>query len=472
MRSICASLLLGFLVPGLCLGQNRIGTGAVSELYSALCASCHGPELRGGLGVTLLDQSAWQRVGRSLSFADYVKQGDLEKGMPPFAGALDDSQIRSLEVYIDEKRQQAQREVTPVVQVERGVYSSGGYRFRLETMVAGLSNPWSISFLPTGGALISERGGALRLFKKGVLHEPIEGLPEVWAHGQGGLLEVAAHPNYQENAWIYLSYSERGGQVDGKAVGMTKVVRGRLIDNQWLDEEVIFEVPVALHRSAGVHFGSRFVFKDGYLFFGIGDRGAMEMAQDLTRPNGKIHRIFDDGRIPPDNPFVQERNAYPSIWTYGNRNPQGLDLHPITGAIWESEHGPRGGDEINLMQAGRNYGWPVITYGINYNGKPITDSTSKPGMEQPKHYWTPSIAVCGIDFYEGDIFPAWKYNLFAGGLASQELHRLVIENDVVVQDEIVLNNVGRIRDVASGPDGYLYLVLNGPDQVVRLVPVE
>jgi glucose/arabinose dehydrogenase len=198
----------------------------------------------------------------------------------------------------------------------------------------------------------------------------------------------------------------------------------------------------------------------------------MEMAQDLSRPNGKIHRIYDDGRVPGDNPFRAIANAYPTIWTYGNRNPQGLDMHPVTGEIWESEHGPRGGDEINVIQAGDNYGWPVITYGINYNGKPITDVTTAPGMEQPKHYWTPSIAVCGIDFYEGDQFPEWKYDLFAGGLASQELHRLQIEGEQIVSDEIILKDVGRVRDVASGPDGYLYVVLNGPDRIVRLVPVD
>ncbi|MGE9292617.1 MAG: PQQ-dependent sugar dehydrogenase, partial [Puniceicoccales bacterium] len=224
---------------------------------------------------------------------------------------------------------------------------------------------------------------------------------------------------------------------------------------------------------SGAHFGTRFVFKDGYLFFSMGDRGKQNMAQDVTRPNGKIHRIHDDGRIPEDNPFVDKPDAWPTIWTYGNRNPQGLDAHPITGALWETEHGPRGGDEVNLIRKGINYGWPVITYGMNYSGTPITDKTHAPGMEQPKHYWVPSIAVCGIDFYEGELFPNWKNNLFAGGLASNELHRIVINDDnEVVKDEIVLKGLGRIRDVASAPDGSLMLLLNGPDKIVKLVPVE
>jgi glucose/arabinose dehydrogenase len=414
----------------------------------------------------------WIRINSELSFIDYVKQGYEEGGMPAFGGSLSDAQIRSLWIYIQEVRQQTEREGKALVRESQGVYEAGGARFRMEAVVEDLALPWSLAFLPDGALLITERAGALRVFREGALSEPINGIPEVWARGQGGLMEVALHPEYQGNGWIYLGLSASGGEREGKAQGMTKVVRGRIQSGQWIDEEVIFEVPFEYHRSAGVHFGTRFVFKDGYLFFGIGDHGAMEMAQDLSRPNGEIHRIHDDGRVPKDNPFVGQKDAYPTIWAYGNRNPQGLDLHPHTGDIWESEHGPRGGDEINVIGRGNNYGWPVITYGMNYNGEPITDATAAPGMEQPKHYWTPSIAVCGIDFYEGDRFPNWQYDLFVGGLASQELHRLQVEGQVVVADEIILKDVGLVRDVASGPDGYLYVVLNGPDRIVRLLPVD
>jgi glucose/arabinose dehydrogenase len=287
------------------------------------------------------------------------------------------------------------------------------------------------------------------------------------------MMEVALHPDYKNNGWIYLAFSASGQKGNGGELsGMTKIVRGRIIDNIWMDEQEIFEAPESSFLSTGLHFGTRIVFKDGYLFFPIGDRGRKDDAQNLMLPNGKVHRIHDDGRIPKDNPFVDSKGAFPSIWTYGNRNAQGLDLHPLTGEIWEAEHGPRGGDEINLIERGKNYGWPMVTYGMNYNGTPITEKTEMEGVEPPKLHWTPSIAVCGIDFYEGDVFPEWKYDLFAGGLASQELHRLRIEAGEVVNSSIILKDAGRIRDVASGPDGTLYLVLNGPDRIVRLVPGE
>lgn len=467
------------LIPLFCLlpiflnAQNRIGTGAVEELYQQNCMSCHGEDLSGGLGGSLLDPEAWKEIGRNLSFIHYVQLGNAETGMPSFEEALTEPEIRSLEIYIDEMRQKAAREGSGVLVPEvDGVYSAGGYKFRFETVVDGLKLPWSVAFLPAGEVLITERPGALRRWKDEALSLPIKGTPKVVAHGQGGLLEVAAHPDYAENGWIYLGFSASAEGAKDERNCMTKIVRGRIVGNQWQDEEVIFEVPPEFHRTAGVHFGTRFVFQDGYLYFGIGDRGAQDQAQDLTRPNGKIHRIHDDGRVPEDNPFVETAGGYPTIWTLGNRNPQGLDAHPVTGDLYESEHGPRGGDEINLIERGNNYGWPIITYGMNYSGKPITEKTATPGMEQPLHYWTPSIAVCGIDFYEGDQFPDWKYDLFAGGLASQELHRLVIEDQQVVKTKIILKDVGRIRDVATGPDGYLYIVLNGPDIIARLVPVK
>lgn len=470
MRLNFLSVSCFFLMPLALCAQNKIGTGAVKELFYQHCSSCHGEDLQGGGGSSLLEGD-WKQINETLTFRDYVKFGYAEAGMPAFEEALTDAEIRSLEIYIQEMRQKAAREGMTLVSEVDGVYTASGYEFRIETIVEGLKLPWSVAFLPDGALLIAERSGTLRNFKEGRLSEPVSGIEGVWARGQGGLMEVALHPDYAKNGWVYLGLSESGGKRDGKAQGMTKIVRGRIKDNAWVDEETIFEVPFKFHRSAGVHFGTRFVFKDGYLFFGIGDRGAMDMAQDLSKPNGKIHRIFDDGRVPEDNPFAAQKDAYPTIWTYGNRNPQGLDMHPETGDIWESEHGPRGGDEMNVMERGNNYGWPTISYGMNYNGKPITDATSAPGMEQPKHYWTPSIAVCGIDFYEGNLFPEWKHDLFVGGLASKELHRLQIEGQEVVADDIVLKNVGRVRDVASGPDGYLYVILNGPDRIVRLVPV-
>jgi glucose/arabinose dehydrogenase len=261
-----------------------------------------------------------------------------------------------------------------------------------------------------------------------------------------------------------------GSNSAAQNAGMTAIVRGRIKDNAWTEEQTIFRAPESTYRGGGVHFGCRLVFQDGFLFFSIGERGQKEDAQDITRPNGKMHRVFDDGRIPPDNPFVSRPGAIPSIWTYGNRNPQGLDLHPVTGELWETEHGPRGGDELNIIRKGVNYGWPVITYGMNYNGTPITDITHKEGLEQPVIHWTPSIAVCGIDFYEGGKFPNWKNDLFVTGLARQELRRITIKGRTVAEQEVILKGIGRVRDVASGPDGFLYVILNKPDKIVRLEP--
>lgn len=452
--------------------QNKIGTGAAEELYQTYCASCHGKNLEGGLGGSLLDSTIYKQVGKTTNFLEYVKSGNLEVGMPPFKETLNDPQIRSLEIYINEVRQKTAREGKPLVAHIDGTYSAGGYQFKVETVLKDLERLWSIAFLPEGGALITEKNGALRPFKDGELQEAVKGTPKVWTNGQGGLLEVALHPDYAKNGWIYLSYSQEGVKKNDKATGNTKIIRGRIRHNEWRDEQTLFEVREADNVSAGVHFGSRFAFKDGYLFFSIGDRGIQAQAQDVTKPNGKVHRIHDDGRIPRDNPFVDVEGAYPTIWAFGNRNPQGLDFHPETGELWESEHGPRGGDEINVIEVGNNYGWPVITYGMHYNGKPITELTAKEGMEQPKHYWTPSIAVCGIDFYEGDNFSNWKNNLLVGGLASQELHRLVIEDGKVVEDEIILHNVGRIRDVASGPDGNIYVITDRPGKILRIVPAK
>lgn len=497
-------------MPGWLVGQNRIGTGGAATLYQEHCARCHGKELEGGLGGPL-QGDPWQHIRGYESMAAYIAAGNPQMGMPSFEQALSPDQIQSVVIFIREKNSRfakrpnaappsaaaaprqgsdpakggaveadaiAQRGLKAASKEDeageaggRIVLNSAGERFWVEDVVTGLSTPWSVAFLPNGKMLITEKRGTLRIAELGgVLSAPVAGTPAVWEHGQGGLLEVALHPDYASNGWVYLGYSAQSGSVNGRDVGMTKVVRGRIADGRWTDEEVLFEVPEALASPAGVHFGTRFVFQDGYLFFSMGDRGLMRQAQDLSRPNGKIHRIHDDGRVPEDNPFVTVPGAWPTIWAYGNRNAQGLAIHPQTGDLWEAEHGPRGGDEINRIHRGGNYGWPLITHGINYDGTPITGQTDAPGMEQPKLYWVPSIAVCGIAFYEGDLFPSWKHNLFAGGLASNELHRLVIEGDKVVADEIVLTGMGRIRDVRSAPDGSLLLVLNGPDKIVRLAP--
>ncbi len=439
--------------------------------YLKWCANCHGEQHEGGLGRSL-KTDPFKQVGTSISFLEYVKKGNTKVGMPSFGGALSDKQIGSVEQYIIAVRKEAAAGAGDGARSEAGASSRAPtgdtHAFEVEDFFELEGTPWAIRFFADGsGGFVTRREGTLHRFnQEGELFE-ICGTPEVQVGGQGGLMEVALHPDYADNGWVYLAYSHK--LADAKRA-MTRIVRGRVQSDRWLREELIYEAPEETYVGSKNHWGVRIVFQDGYLFFPIGDRGKMQDAQDLTKPNGKIHRIYDDGRVPADNPFVKEPDALPSIWAYGVRNPQGLDLHPSTGALWEAEHGPKGGDEINLIEPGKNYGWPEITYGINYNGKPITDRTEAPGMEQPKHYWVPSIAVCGIDFYEGTVFPNWNANLFAGGLAAQELHRLIIQDGEVVDSEIVLKGEGRIRDVETGPDGYLYLVLNSPDKVVRLVP--
>ncbi|MGD8346268.1 MAG: PQQ-dependent sugar dehydrogenase [Lysobacterales bacterium] len=473
MRRLVILLILA-LTPLLTLAQNRSGMGEIRELWDANCASCHGADLSGGMASSLLDDE-WANGGSDEELAASIRDGMPDAGMPGWSEALDDNQIRALVILIREVRMQSGLEALRR-SLEGDVVTAAGHAYRLEEITEFDGILWSIAFLPGQGMLVTQRDGVLWRFENGEKTR-IEGTPEVWQHGQGGLLEVAVHPDYADNGWIYLSYSENSGaRENGRDAGMTAVVRGKIEGDKWVAQETLFRVDEKHHTSARVHFGSRFVFDDGYLYFGIGDRGRKERSQNLDRPNGKIFRIHDDGRVPKDNPFVDTRGALPEIWSYGHRNPQGMDLDPSTGLIWEAEHGPRGGDEINLVEKGKNYGWPVITYGMNYDGTPITSETHREGMEQPRLHWTPSIAVAGIDFYEGDAFPSWKGKLLAGGLASQELHLLTIEDGKVTADEIILKDRGRIRDVASGPDGAIYLLLTDGSprtgRIVKMLPAD
>ena len=462
-----------FSVPGL-HAQNRIGSGRVNELYQSLCASCHGRELEGGTAPSLLDDE-WIHGYRDEDKARVIREGVEGMDMMGYSAVLSEEDIRSLVIYLREKKLLKEQEgVLEKVSAKEGVISSELVSFRMEEVLERSGVLWSIDWFPDGRMILAERSGDLLMEKEAGSLEflKIADTPVVWARGQGGLMEVQLHPDYEENGWIYLAYSRSVSEESG---GLTAIERGRIDENyRWVDAEMIFDPDVKYHSTAGYHFGTRMVFDEGYLYFGIGDRGSQDFAQDLSKPNGKIHRIHDDGMIPDDNPWAGVEGSFASIWSRGHRNPQGLDLDPRTGLLWETEHGPRGGDETNLIERGLNYGWPVITYGMNYDGTPITNLTELAGMEQPELYWTPSIAVCGIDFYEGDVFPQWKHNLFVGGLASEEVHRLVIEGEHVIHDEIILKNQGRVRDVSSGPDGLLYLVLNGGgsigSRIVKLVP--
>jgi len=350
------------------------------------------------------------------------------------------------------------------------VFASELQRFRLRIVSEGLEHPWGLAFLPDGRMLVSERPGRLRLIDaSGRLDpEPVRGLPPVAAFGQGGLLDVALHPRYRDNGWIYLSYVGEGPGGYG-----TEVLRGRLQGKTLHDVRILFRMRPK--SGGGQHFGARLVFdRQGFLFITLGDRGEMQRAQRLDDHAGSVIRLHDDGSVPADNPFVARPGALPEKFTLGNRNIQGAALHPDSGELWTHEHGPQGGDEINLIRAGSNYGWPVITYGRNYgSGTPIGEGTARPGIEPPLHQWTPSIAPSGMAFYTGERFPHWRGNLFVGALRDQMLLRLQLDGARVVHQEPLLKNtIGRIRDVRAGPDGFIYVLTDSPRGVVaRLEPL-
>jgi glucose/arabinose dehydrogenase len=337
--------------------------------------------------------------------------------------------------------------------------------YTYETVVDGIEIPWGMAFISADDLLVTEKSGTLFRVQNG-MKTAVEGLPEIYVRGQGGLLDVALHPEFSNNNIIYFTASSN---IEGDEGGNTALYRAALNGMQVEQVELLYKATP--NTKKGQHWGSRIVFdQKGHLFFGVGDRGNRDVnPQDLTRDGGKVYRLNLDGSIPEDNPFTTTDGAKTAIYSYGHRNPQGMTLHPLTGELWETEHGPRGGDEINIIQPGKNYGWPKITYGINYSGTPITDTTTLPGMEQPFYYWIPSIAPSGTTFLFSDVYPDWKGNLFVGSLSFKYLERLVIENNKVVAREKVLADIGRVRNVAVGPDGFLYVGVEGKG-ILKIVP--
>jgi len=451
------------------LSLNTIAQPNGANLYNQYCSTCHGVDLKGGNGTSLID-GIW-RFGATDNYKiKNIKTGFPQLGMPPYENILSEEDVLAIVKYIGEA-EKGTGTIKPVVVKENETLD---YKLNIEVFAEGLEIPWAIDFLDLNTALITEKPGRLSVVSKGqLLSEPVKNIPKVLNEGQGGLMDVAVDPDYKENGWIYLAFSheleKKAGQ--DKTGAMTKIVRGKIVENTWTEEETLFEAPHEMYRYTRHHYGCRIVFDPwGYLYFSIGERGSGFEAQDITLPNGKVHRINKDGSIPANNPFVNDEKAMKSIYSYGNRNIQGMAIHPVTGQLWATEHGPMGGDELNLILPGRNYGWETITYGINYNGTIINDVKYKPGMEQPNLYWRPSIAVCGLDFYTGDLFKQWKNKLLVGALKFEEVRLLDIEGDRVMHDEIILKNHGRVRDVCTGPDGAIYVVLNDPGTVVKLMP--
>ena len=340
------------------------------------------------------------------------------------------------------------------------------HSFAVSLFSDGYEIPWGMAFLPNKELLVSDRSGKLyRVSSDGSNRSEISGVPEVLYKSQGGLLDIAVHPDFSDNNLVYISYSHAI-----KRKSFTRIAMAKLVDNKLVDLNVIFSVDKKHYTPRAIHFGSRIVFRNGYIYFSVGDSFEREEAQSLNTPNGKIHRLTYSGEIPKDNPFKNEDGSISTIWTYGNRNPQGLAVSK-DGVIWQTEHGPRGGDELNIIKKGVNYGWPVITYGINYIGTKITDITEKEGMEQPVWHWTPSIAVCGMSMYESDLFSKWNGNILVTSLKFEYLERVVVENNKFVRKENIYQPGSRVRDVEVDSYGKIYVALENPGRIVMLSPI-
>jgi aldose sugar dehydrogenase len=439
-------------------------------LYQQHCAQCHGADLDGGMAGGFLD-GVWQYgTGPGYIFAN-TKHGITHMGMPAYESVLNDEEVSALVAYLlDAEKTAGVVKPPPPEQTQ-----SQEYEIKIDQWVTGLEIPWAIAFPDPDTAVVTERPGPVRVVRGGVLDpEPVRGTPEVLHEGQGGMLDVAVDPDYAENGWVYLSYSHALPVAQGadRPAAMTRIVRGRIRDGAWTDEQVVYEAPHETYLTTRHHYGCRIVFDpEGYLYFAIGERGIQDHAQDPSRPNGKVHRIRPDGSVPADNPYADTPGALPTLYTLGNRNIQGMSVHPETGRVWSTEHGPMGGDELNLIAPGVNYGWPVITYGRNYNGTVITEKTAAPGMAQPNLVWRPSIAVCGLAFHQGELFPKWNNKLLVGALRYEEVSLLTIVDDRVIHQETIIKNQGRVRDVKVGPDGAVYVVLNDPGTILRLTPL-
>ncbi len=451
---------------------QTVRTGTVAERYAQLCAACHGKNLEGATAPTML-KDEWLHGGDDESIAKSIRNGFPEKSMPPWGAAIPEKEIRAMVVYIHEVRAKYLREHSEFPKPADSVTAKSQlHDYKLNTWVDNLREPWSLAFLSPTQAIMTEKRGFLYLIENGKLSDrPVAGVPLVDLGGQAGLFDVVPHPDYATNGWIYLSFSDPQDKADGTKVSLTRIIRGKLKDNTLIEQQTIFQGKLEHYiKAGGVHFGGRIVFDGkGYIYFTIGERGQDLMAQDIARPNGKVHRLHDDGRVPTDNPFVNDPKAVPSIWSYGHRNPQGLALS-ATGELYDVEHGPRGGDELNFIRKGLNYGWPIATYGMDYSGVayPRSEGTAKDGTEQPVTYWVPSIAPCGANFYTGDLFPKWKNQLFVASLAAEELRRLEVKDGKLVTQEIIFKGLGRIRHVIGGPDGAIYVLL--PKRIARIVP--
>ncbi len=435
------------------------GLGDPAKNYQKFCAGCHGERLEDFVNRKWIYGNSWNEVKKSIA------KGYPVDGMSAYEETFSDQELAELTDYIMNAIENQANLAFAETNDWTGIIESEKQNFRLEKVVSGLNSPWGLAFLPNGDLLVTDKSGEFYRHNPEQGLQQISGVPKVKYAGQGGLMDVAVHPEFEENNWIYLSFSKPNGNT-----ATTAILRAKLNGTQLSQQEIIFEA--APYFNTRHHYGSKLVFdKEGYLYFGVGDRGRRDdNPQYLNNHCGKIHRIKDDGSIPADNPFVNDDEAKHSIYSYGHRNPQGIAMHPETGRIWEHEHGPRGGDELNLIQKGQNYGWPVISYGINYNGTIFTNKTEQEGMLQPEKYWVPSIAPCGMSFVDSDLYPNWKNDILVGSLRFKYIARVDLEGDEVVGEEALLEGIGRLRAIEIGPEGHICFSVEEPGVVYRIIP--
>jgi glucose/arabinose dehydrogenase len=473
-------------------------------LYNDNCAVCHGENLEGAPQGTPLAGVDLRHGDSIAAISKSIAEGLPLTTMPAWSRTLDHTQIQKLAIYIAERRAKLAytdfKVAAPLV-IPEGILESDVHAFRIETVAAGLDPlPFSIAPLPDGRILLSEKTRGLSVISAdGGQSKLVPGTPEAYddgfevpgvllTYGLGWIMDVAPHPDFAENGWIYLHYGDRcsdcntASRESGRPVSMNKLIRGRIENGEWVDEQTIWSADIETYTGMpDMGAGGRIAFDDSdRVFISVGIKGLGEHVgvQDLGLPYGKIHRINDDGSIPADNPFVHVPGALQTIWTYGHRSPQGLEFDAQTGRLWGTEMGPRGGDELNLLLPGRNYGWPLYSKGINYDGTPVEFGPALGiefdlnDIEQPVVDLTPSPAVSSFVIYEGNAFPRWQHNLIVGTLKATELYRMVVEGDQVVHKEVLLRAFGRIRDVEAGPDGAIYLLIEHASggQIVRLVP--
>ncbi len=458
-----AVLVLSVIFALACQKSNIASdmTSNPEKNYAAYCASCHGIKMD-----AFVDRK-WKYGSTDADLIKAIKVGYDDDGMPGFAETFSDQEVQELVDYIQagianvDQYSFDQADASTMIKTEE-------LSLTLDTVAQGFNIPWGLTILDDGSMLIAEQSGTLYKASPDGALTPISGIPEVKSRGQGGLMDIEVDPDYKNNGWVYIAYAKPHATSNEAT---TAIVRGRINQSgAFVDQEDLFEA--LPYSSRNHHYGVRMEFdNDGYLFFSVGDRGDRDNnPQNLDNHCGKIHRINADGSIPKDNPFVDTPGAMPSIYAYGNRNPQGVALNPMDGSIWSNEHGPRGGDEINIIRKGKNYGWPVISYGINYNGTTFTEKTQQVGMEEPVMYWLPSIGVCGMTFVKSDKYKGWENNVLSGSLRFKYLERGVIKNNKIVHQEKLLENIGRLRVVEVGPDGYIYVGVENPGMILRLMP--